>query len=250
MIHLLGSVCFRRGLRSLLLVALAALVFTGCSGVHQDIRETARYIFATGDDFSLTPEQISAFPYTGVYLRRGNGPQNFVVLGFIDDYEQAEGAVAQYHWVSNDNVTLVTEAGRLVRTQGLSDEHNQKLIGRVDLRATSNRSADPLRCLVTAPQHCPTSYTRDIDMWRNNHAQSTRVTSRFEIQPNVTIELPTRTVSTTHIIERGVFERTGERFVNEFWAENDGHIVKSKQYVMPGETPFQMTQVKWVGRDD
>ncbi|RUO27860.1 YjbF family lipoprotein [Aliidiomarina sanyensis] len=235
-------------------VAVVPLLLTGllvgCSGVHQDIRETFRYVFTSGEDFELTPEQIADFPYTGIYVRRGNGPQNFVVLGFIEQLSAQGQTVSQLHWVTSDEITLVTEHGRLVRTVGLARAEQQPVLGSIDLHATSNRSADPLRCLVTAPQGCPTAWEREVDYTTSSQSKSSRVSSQFETVANVMVELPTRMVETTHIIERGRFHATGERFVNEFWAEPDGHVVKSKQTFMPGEAPLAITQVKWIGREE
>ena len=56
----------------------------------------------------LSAEEIEAFPYTVQYARLGSRGQATIVLGYIDPV----GSGYEYHWVSADQETLVTENGR------------------------------------------------------------------------------------------------------------------------------------------
>nr|WP_228517856.1 YjbF family lipoprotein [Aliidiomarina indica] len=239
-------------------MGLAIGSIAGCSSVHSDIRETARLFFAEGEDTTLSPEEIAAFPYTAIYVRKDDQPRTLIVLGFVDTYVQSgsvgDHSVLQLHWISSDSITLVTEYGRIVRTQGLTSGDAEAFVGRNDLHATSNRGDDPLRCIITQPSQCPTEWRRELEYIQGNHAHSVRLTSTFDVTPNISVELPTRTTTTSHIVEHvAVLDAKGtpiHTFTNEFWAESNGHVVKSKQTIFPSETKFEITQIKWGSGDE
>ena len=65
-------------------------------------------------------------PYASQYMQLNGGPQLFVVLAFAEDGQQK--------WVTQDQATLVTQHGRLVKT----------LLGGDNLIEVNNLAADPL----------------------------------------------------------------------------------------------------------
>jgi len=230
--------------------ALVALpLLSACSSAYQDVFDAVKYAInsAQAEGTTLSPERIAEFPYSGLYIRRGKQPQAFIVLGYIDQ----QGEYEQRSWVSADRITVITEAGRIVKTVGQKEMLAAAEHGEHDLIATSNRSQDPLHCIITNPEHCALTYEREIDYTDRNRARSATVISTFRIESGPsTIALPAREYQAYYVIEDGVFQPSGETFRNEYWIEPDGHVLRSAQQIKPNDKLITLEQVKWVGRDE
>ena len=64
-------------------------------------------------DLQITRQTIEDIPYASALLRIGKGSQGLIILESV--------ARDQYVWVSRDNVYLVLEDGRIVKTVGLKN---------------------------------------------------------------------------------------------------------------------------------
>lgn len=212
-----------------------SLSLSACTSVFQDVRATFDYALSSADDVELTPAEIAEFPYTAQYANWDDSAQILVVLGFIDGNE--------YHWVTGDRETLITERGRVVRTTRLDHE----------LVNLSNQSEDPLRCILATD--CNPEWTREGSFSDpTGRLYSRTIVSRFTVEGEESLTLPVGERRVTKVIEEGYFtlgrERDRRSFTNTFWLEDDGHVVKSRQYLTPGRQGLTLTQVKWVGRDE
>lgn len=249
-------------IKGIVAAALALPLLVACSSAYQDVYDAARYAFsnATAKDVTLSAERIAEFPYSGLYIRRGKQPQAFIVLGYIDQVGNAK----QYSWISADSITIVTEAGRIVKTIGQTEVLTAAELAEHDLIATSNRSTDPLHCLAShfntshannnvnnSAAHCPLTYERQIDYFDRGRARSTIATSRFTVAPAPSITtLPGGDYQTYYVIEDGIFQANGKTFRNEFWLEADGHVLRSNQQIKPNDARITLEQVKWIGRHE
>ena len=218
-------------------IALPTLVFivltlvTGCNAVTGEAKRTIEYLSEQSPEANLTAEEIEAFPYTALYMNMENASQSLVVLGYVDGNN--------FSWVSGENETVVTRHGRIIRTIGLH----------ANLRGISNLADDPLTCVVTEPERCPTEWERVHDFELRNGQQISRaVGSRFERGERAVVNLPGGEVTATLVREHVHVDMGARNYVNEFWIEDDGHIVKSRQMTLFNEPRFSLTQVKWVGR--
>ena len=72
-----------------------------------------------GFDDQIDPNIISQIPYASMKVRIGNGPEALMIL------ESVNGD--NHTWVSADEVYLVTNHGRIVKTQGLPNNLYEKL---------------------------------------------------------------------------------------------------------------------------
>jgi len=221
------------------LPVIGVLTLSGCTHVTEDVYATFQHHFSSAPDAELSAEEIAELPYTAIYARDGKEPQAVLILGFVD----TAGEVARFNFISRSRQTLVMEHGRIVRTDRLG----------VTLADVTNRSEDPLRCIVTEPQVCPDSWTREADIVEPDRALSNKhstetIYSSFVNNGRVELALPAETVTAWHVTESGRFEHSGKRFTNEFWLEEDGHVVKSIQHITPNHPRIELTQIKWVGR--
>lgn len=259
------------------LLAAAALSMSGCTAVFSDVRETWNYATATQEDITLSAQEIADFPYTAVYVTRGEQPRALVVLGFADDevirdVSATAGAepVTRLQWVSADREVMETRLGRVVRTFQLGP----------DLLAVSNLEQDPLQCVQQAMSQtgfaadfsaCNLLWQHDIDIQHSRRyagqqagqvsavrggmrVSSQRLQGQFEVGEVTTLALPAGEVRALQVSEQvtglPVPGREPVSYRNEFWLADDGHVLRSKQYVVPGSAPLVFEQVKWVGRDD
>lgn len=220
-----------------LLAATTVFVVSGCSSVTHDLQRTWQLYFQGHEDIELSAEEIAAFPYTVQYARLGSRGQVTLVLGYID----ATGLANEYHWISGDLETVVTENGRIKRLSRMGD---------YVVLATTNFASDPVGDMVRNGQR-EAAWQRTVDYEKNGLGYSVVVASQFVASGPMALELPAGVVNVHHVVETGRFvgySGADSRFVNEFWVEADGHVVKSRQTLAPGAEEIQLTQVKWVGR--
>lgn len=223
------------------------LTVTSCTAVFSDVYATWDYATQQQDDATLSAEEVEAFPYTAVYVRRGQSPRALVVLGYIDGQDE----FVNYSWVTADAETLVTRHGRLIKTSEIEPE----LIGR------SNLTADPLRCIqrqlarsgfTSSNTECEVQWRSELDLEEQGKPYSIEVTSEFSMDAVERLSLPFGEVSAIRVTETQTFASSEvgpqQRQENVFWLEADGHVVKSIQYFAPKQSPVEISQVKWVGR--
>ncbi|MDV6316119.1 YjbF family lipoprotein [Idiomarina sp. HP20-50] len=216
----------------LLLIPMLLLSLSACTAVTSEVRETIEYALKDAENAELSQEKIDSFPYTSLYARWGDSPRSLIVLGFVNKPDD-------WHFVTAEKETLVLRNGRVIRTQGLNE----------NLLAVSNLQNDPLRCLVTHPTSCNTQWQRQYDIESKQAVVSREATSSFSVKNKTTLDLPIGPVKTTHVVETGQFTLSGDHFINEFWLEDDGHVVKSTQTLFPSGKALTLTQVTWIGRD-
>ncbi|KTG29889.1 hypothetical protein AWR38_26685 [Idiomarina sp. WRN-38] len=208
------------------------LILVGCTAVTDEVRETVEYAFKDTEDAELSADEIENFPYTSLYAQWQGKARSLIVLGFINKPNK-------YHFITADKETLVLENGRVTRTQSLDD----------NLLSVSNLKSDPLRCIVTTPQSCNNRWQRAYDYQFDDGTRVSRnVKSTFSVKQREQLAMPYGSATATLVEEAGTFLLTGQRFVNRFWVEPDGHVIKSEQRIIPNKPLLNLTQVTWIGR--
>ena len=208
------------------------LILAGCTAVTDEVRETVEYAFKDTEDAELSAEEIDNFPYTSLYAQWQGRARSLIVLGFVNKPNK-------YHFITADKETLVLENGRVTRTQSLDD----------NLLSVSNLKSDPLRCIVTTPQSCNNRWQRAYDYQFDDGTRVSRnVKSTFSVKQREQLAMPYGSATATLVEEAGTFLLTGQRFVNRFWVEPDGHVIKSEQHIIPNKPLLNLTQVTWIGR--
>ncbi len=208
------------------------LILAGCTAVTDEVRETVEYAFKDTENAELSAEEIDNFPYTSLYAQWQGRARSLIVLGFVNKPNK-------YHFITAEKETLVLENGRVTRTQSLDD----------NLLSVSNLKNDPLRCIVTTPQSCNNTWQRAYDYQFDDGTRVSRnVKSTFSVKQPEQLAMPYGRATATLVEEAGKFLLTGERFVNRFWVEQDGHVIKSEQRIIPNKPLLNLTQVTWIGR--
>ena len=105
---------------------LICLLLQACSATTKELGNSLWDSLFGPPGVQLTDDDIQNMPYASQYMQLNGGPQLFVVLAFAEDGQQK--------WVTQDQATLVTQHGRLVKT----------LLGGDNLIEVNNLAADPL----------------------------------------------------------------------------------------------------------
>ncbi|WET40408.1 YjbF family lipoprotein [Citrobacter enshiensis] len=170
----------------------------------------------------LTDDDIHNMPYASQYMQLNGGPQLFVVLAFAENGQQK--------WVTQDQATLVTQHGRLVKTQ----------LGGDNLIDVNNLSADPL----AKPSQIRDGATWTRTMGWTEYKQVRYATARsvFTWAGTDTLTLGSEATPVRVLDEDVTTSQT--RWHNRYWIDNEGHIRQSEQYLGANFFPVKTTLIK------
>lgn len=203
-------------------IILLCLLLQACSGTTKGLGGALwDSVFGT-PGVHLTDEDIQDMPYASQYMQLNGGPQLFVVLAFSENGQQK--------WATQDQSILVTQHGRLVKTQLPGD----------NLLEVNNVAADPL---IT-----PNRITDGADWTRTlgwtEHGQVRYATARSQFrwagQDTVTVGSD---VTVVRVLEEQV-ETEQKSWTNRFWIDSEGQIRRSLQYLGADWFPIETTLIK------
>ncbi|WP_159656111.1 YjbF family lipoprotein [Vibrio atypicus] len=212
-------------LRSALLILILSFL-SGCSQRFQDVNATISEGLFGFDDISLKKEQVAELPYASIYARVNQGPQIFMVLGFVDTNPVTGNQ--QLKWLSSDSAVITTENGRVVKTTALPS-HN--LLG---LSSSTN---------LAAPNNETTSWQNSYDWQPGYHYGKQAKVESSPVGMGVTTSLLWEK-QTSHIREIITFPDSDQQMQNDFWVDNQGSVVKSAQWLVPNELLIEIEVLK------
>lgn len=203
-------------------IILLCLLLQACSASTEGLGKSLWHSIFGTPGVQLTDDDIQNMPYASQYMQLNNGPQLFVVLAYSENGQQK--------WVTQDQATLVTQHGRLVKT----------LLGGDNLLSLSNIDSDPL----AKPNHIVdgASWTRTQGWTEHKQVRYATVRSQFHWQGTDTLTLAGETTETRVLVEEACTDRAS--WENRFWVDSDGHIRQSEQYLGAGFYPVKTTLIK------
>ncbi|WP_189481858.1 YjbF family lipoprotein [Alishewanella tabrizica] len=216
--------------KNLFLLCLVALL-TGCAGTYRTYAEMFELAFTPATGAALPFSELTAPNPDYLYVRLGDQPRAVMGLLFIEQ--------AQFKWTSANNIVLVTEQGRIVRSLGLPN----------DLLHTSNRTADPIK----AKRFDNSEWTRQLD-WSAGEFGYT-VTSTFTEQANETLTFFGQQINAKKVIETLRYDnptaylRFDGAWQNIFWYdETSGKLLQSQQQLAPGTPAYEIIFISEIAR--
>lgn len=216
------SYCFR----FTVLMILACLLIA-CSSTHHALLDTIRLGFSSADDVTLTLEEVAASEFDLIYIQPDKGPRATMVLAELEH--------GQHKWLSADNVLLVLEHGRIVRSLGLSN----------DLTYVSNTGADPLRHKALLDANAKWQRVTD---WQYRQQSGYELSSVFS-QQQAEITVFEQRFSTRLLREQVTVVQTKATFENLFWFdESTGVLLQSQQQLAPHSPVFHITYISQAAR--
>lgn len=215
------------------ILLLSVILLTGCAGTYRAYIDTLSYAFSPPSGAQLTFEQVNAASSDLLYLTHGERPQVVMALAFIEQGQQK--------WISADQVVVVIEQGRVVRTAGLKN----------DLLYLTNRGADPLKRLPT--ELFRADWLRLAD-WRQGE-YGYQIRSEFKAAGQQDLAFFGKTI-TTLVFEEYLNYPNQPNFVgaktswrNTYWFDSaSGVLLQSRQQLSPQAEPMLMTYISRINR--
>ena len=204
---------------------LLCLLLQACTQTQKGLSETARLAFLGEDDIQLTNDQVANLPYASMYLRLDGGQQIFVVLGFKED--------GQLKWITRDKAMIVTQHGRLVKTQGLAD----------NLTEVTNLDRDPLRDPLRMSEGA--SWQRTLGWTEKGQLRAGTAVSHFTRQKDEVLHLAGKPVACRVWQEDVELKESGKSWRNTFWIDTtSGTVRKAVQMLGADYFPVETTILK------
>ncbi|WP_318366619.1 YjbF family lipoprotein [Enterobacter sp.] len=203
-------------------ILLLCLLLQACSGTTKGLGNALwDSVFGT-PGVHLTDADIAEMPYASQYMQLNGGPQLFVVLAFSENGQQK--------WVTQDQASIVTQHGRIVKT----------LLGKDNLLEVSNLNADPL---IKPNQIVDGANWTRVMGW-TEHGQVRYATARSEFRWAGTDTLTLGSdVTAVRVLEEEI--TTGQKtWTNRFWVDSEGQIRQSTQYLGADWFPVNTLLIK------
>ncbi len=174
--------------------------------------QTIRSIYFEDNRLQISPETIKNIPYASALLKIGKGSQGLIILESLENDEET--------WVSADGLFIVIKKGRIVQTSGI--EHNL-----TNFRSNVNIDLDN-----TSTQPYYQYYSYDKPFLNDLRIKATLMDKGFQ-----EVVLFDQIRKLTLIEELIKSDYHGWSFVNQYWLDDRGIIVKSRQKISP-KLPF------------
>ncbi len=163
---------------------------------------------------SITRTQAAAIPYASLGYRVAEGPEQLLVLATDSNGEQL--------WTSARHVVLTTQAGRVLRTQGLGH----------DLGATTAASGRDVPAPAMALTH-PVTYTRLLDV-TDMGIYGAPLTCRMSGPRPETTRILGSSIATMRVDEFCQAPSLDWSFTDSFWIDaKSGLVWRSLQHIHP-----------------
>ncbi len=201
---------------------MICLLLQACSSTTKGLGDSLwNSVFGT-PGVHLTDDDIQNMPYASQYVQLNEGPQLFVVLAFAENGQQK--------WVTQDQATLVTQHGRLVKT----------LLGGDNLLEVNNLAADPLAKpdqIIDGAQ-----WTRTMGWTEYRQVRYATARSVFHWNGTDSVTLGGETTPVRVLDEEVETDQT--RWHNRYWIDSEGQIRQSIQYLGGDYFPVKTTLIK------
>lgn len=205
-------------------ILLVCLLLQACSATTKSLGSSLWHSIVGNDGVQLTDDDIQNMRYASQYMSINNGPQLFVVLAYDENGQQK--------WVTQDQATIVTQNGRVVKTVGLGD----------NLQQVTNLADDPLAKVNQIIDGA--SWTRQ--MFWTEHQQVRIATARSTFTWNGTDTLKVGSnVTPVRVLDEEI-TAAGKTWKNRYWVDTEGYIRQSRQYLGPDYWPVTTVLLKAV----
>ena len=193
------------------------LTFTSCTsintnniapgyvGAYQAIKGS---IF--GSENVLDLEYIKRIPYASMIVRIGNGPSGLMILESKSDDKLT--------WVSADGVYLVIRQGRIIQSQGLTNNLDE-ITGSIPSWDTKT---------VLAQEEFITYHSFGDPDFKN-----LKVISNYSTLATQIVDLKLNSLQLTMIEEKINASKVGWKTKNIYWLDEKGFVRKSSQNISP-----------------
>ncbi len=211
--------------KQFLLIFILSLL-TGCSQKAAITGETIQQALWGTDDINLDRQHISDLPYASSYVKINNSARIFMVLAFAE--ENPHSGDMQLKWMSADNAMIVTENGRVIKTLNLPQHNLSAVTPRFGLFNFSS-SQKQWRAIYDWQPDYNYDHTALINSYQNGQqwVRSTLWKKRLNVWQ-----------------EDIKFVGSSQHMQNVFWADDQGQVLKSQQWLIPNQLYIEQEILK------
>ena len=202
------------------------VVVSSCSSLSNSIAPGYSEAFRTINnavfgykDTQITKEIIDNIPYASSLLKIGKGPQGLLILERLSGNKET--------WISADEVYLVIQNGRIIKTAGL----NNNLIDFIS----------PVKDFNGLDQDQVNRYFYSYDQ---PYLRNLEVSAELKIKTKEPVEVLNKTLNLLLIEEEISNDYLGWNYTNRFWVDDQGEVIKSIQYISPRLPAFSLLVTK------
>ncbi|MGG2140182.1 YjbF family lipoprotein [Symbiopectobacterium sp. RP] len=212
-------------LRVLVLLPLFALALIGCSQKMDAFQKIATLAIWGLGNVQVSAEKVAQTPYASAYLRVGKAPQAFVVLAFAEN--------GQFKWIGADRNIVVTQNGRLVKTQGFGE----------DIAHVINVTPDPLAVGLLKPS--TSLHWQGKMAWSQVQRGDYAVESVFQARGKETVTILDKPHQLLKFTEQVSIPVLNAEYTNTYWLEpTTGQVVQTWQQMGPDMALIKFTVLK------
>lgn len=212
-------------MKALIVIPFFSILLTGCSQNMEQVGKTFKLAFIGQDDTHVTARQVADRPYASAYLKVGKAPQAFVVLAFAEQN--------QLKWIGADKNMVVTQHGRVVKTQGFGE----------DITYVDNLQYDPLT-LGLLKASTPMTWKSRVE-WAQVFRGGYDMTSVFQVRGKETVKILDTARELLRFDEQVTVPALNASYTNSYWLDpTNGSVVQSQQYMGPDMALVAFTVLK------
>lgn len=173
------------------------------------------------EETGLSRELIDDIPFASMTLQIGKGPTGLMILESIKDNE--------YTWVSADKVYIVFRNGRVIQTEGLNNNLKSVIYPNINFKKIINEGYSKFKAYY--------SYTDPV-------LNNLELEVVYTVKGKEEIEILGRQYSLMLVNERISNRLLGWNFINSYWVDVQGFVMKSNQIINPKlpKFSFQITK--------
>lgn len=201
------------------------LLLSGCAQHVRMVGDTARLAIWGQPDTQIPSQKIAELPYASAYLKVGNAPRAFVILGLAEH--------GDLKWFSADKNMVVTRAGRLIKTVGFGE----------DIRYQNNLEHDPL-AVGLLKTTTSLKWQHRVE-WSQVYRGGYELISEFQAKGAETVVILDKQRTLQRFDETVTIPSLNVSYINQFWLDPvSGQVVQSHQYMGPNLALVQFTVLK------
>ena len=175
-------------------------------GYVQAFEEIKNFIFRPENNLDLS--YVESIPYASMIVKIGNGPSGLMIL--------ESKANDKYTWVSADGVYLVIQDGRIIQSQGLS-----------------NNLDESINSFAGWEEEFKNKQFTSYSSFDEPKLSNLKILSIFNTLGLQKVDLQTQFLNLRLVEEKILAPSVGWERVNKYWIDGDNFVWRSDQNISP-----------------
>ena len=207
-------------------IILSIFSLSACSQKFSDSFSTLNASLDSFIDVELTPEQLIDIPYDSAFVRVNDSKQVLMILAIIEENKLKK--TQKLKWVSADNRMIITESGRIIKTQGFDNN-----LMNIHFSSESDKN------FIETDKKAHLYYD-----WMPDYRYQFSAESESHLIGKELKKLQSWSVSSRYVTENINFLELASSITNHYWLNENNKIISSIQHLGPNMEKIEMSYVK------